>query len=171
MDYEFSKTQKILKDEAHRFLARECPSDYVREMAEDETGYSRNMWRKMAELDWMGIMVPEQYDGMGGSFLDLAALLSEMGFHCMQGPYFATVVLGGLCLLEAADETQKADLLTPLCHGEQLLTVAWVESDGIYDPAGINMTAEVKADEYLLNGAKLLIVRVIAIPVGFSPVA
>ena len=142
MDYEFNKTQKILKDEAHRFLAKECPSDFVREMAEDEDGHSRKMWQKMAELDWMGIMVPEQYDGMDGSFLDLAMLLSEMGYHCMPGPYFATVVLGGLTILEAADESQKADILPALSRGEQLLSVAWVESDGTYNPGGIQLTAE-----------------------------
>ncbi len=95
MDYEFNKTQKIVKDEARRFLSRECPSDLVREMAEDEIGYSRKMWQKMAELDWMGTMIPEQYDGMGGSFLDMTVLLSEMGYHCTPGPFFATVVLGG----------------------------------------------------------------------------
>ena len=157
MDYEFNNTQKILKDEAHRFLARECPSDFVREMAEDETGHSHKMWQKMAELDWMGIMVPEHYDGMGGSFLDLTALLSEMGYHCMQGPYFATVVLGGLCILKAANETQKADILPSLCRGEQLLSVAWVESDGTYDPQGINMSVEMQGDAYLLNGTKLFV--------------
>lgn len=157
MDYEFSKTQKILKDEAHRFLAKECPSDVVREMAEDEIGFSRDMWRKMAELDWMGIIVPEQYDGMGGSFLDMTALLSEMGYYCMQGPYFATVVMGGLCILEAANDTQKADILPPVCRGEQLLSVAWVESDGTYNPEGISMTAELQGDEYLLNGTKLFV--------------
>lgn len=157
MDYEFNKTQKILKDEAHRFLGRECPSDFVREMAEDESGYSRKMWQKMAELDWMGIMVPEHYDGMGGSFLDMTALLSEMGYHCMPGPFFATVVLGGLTILETANEAQKMDILPGLCRGEQLLSVAWVESDGTYDPGGIKMTAEIQGEEYLLSGTKLFV--------------
>ena len=157
MDYEFNKTQKILKDEAHRFLGRECPSDFVREMAEDESGYSRKMWQKMAELDWMGIMVPEHYDGMGGSFLDMTVLLSEMGYHCMPGPFFATVVLGGLTILETANEAQKMDILPGLCRGEQLLSVAWVESDGTYDPGGIKMTAEIQGEEYLLSGTKLFV--------------
>jgi alkylation response protein AidB-like acyl-CoA dehydrogenase len=157
MDYEFNKTQKILKDEAHRFLARECPSDFVREMAEDESGYSRKMWQKMAELDWMGIMIPEPYDGMGGNFLDLTLLLSEMGYHCMPGPYFATVVLGGLTILEAANDDQKKDILPALCRGELLLSLAWVESDGTYDPEGIKLTAENQGEKYLLNGTKLFV--------------
>ena len=144
MDYEFNKTQKILKDEAHRFLAKECPSDFVREMAEDESGYSRRMWQKMAELDWMGVMVPEQYDGMGGSFLDLTVLLSEMGYNCMPGPYFATVALGCLFILEAANETQKTEILPALGRGEEMLSVAWVEFDGTYQPDGIKMSAELQ---------------------------
>jgi alkylation response protein AidB-like acyl-CoA dehydrogenase len=157
MDYELNKTQKILKDEAHRFLAKECPSDFVREMAADESGYSDKLWQKMAQLDWMGIMVPEQYDGMGGNFLDLTVLLSEMGYHCMAGPYFATVVLGGLVILEAANDAQKADILPALCRGEQLLTLAWVESDGTYVPDGIKLTAVLEGDQYLLNGIKLFV--------------
>lgn len=157
MNYEFNQTQKILKDEAHRFLAKECPSDFVRAMAEDDNGYSRDIWQKMAELDWMGIMIPEQFGGMGGSFLDLTVLLSEMGYHCMPGPYFATVVLGGLTILEAANDAQKNEILPALCRGEQLLSVAWVESEGTYDPEGIKLTAEKQGDDYLLNGTKLFV--------------
>lgn len=105
----------------------------------------------------MGIMIPEQYEGMGGSFLDLTVLLSEMGYHCMPGPYFATVVLGGLTILEAANADQKKDILPALCRGEQLLSVAWVESEGTYDPAGIKLTAAKQGKEYLLNGTKLFV--------------
>lgn len=105
----------------------------------------------------MGTMVPEQYDGMGGSFLDITVLLSEMGYHCTPGPFFATVVLGGLFILEAANETQKTDILPALCRGEQLLSVAWVESDGTYSPGGIKMTAEMQGEDYILNGTKLFV--------------
>jgi alkylation response protein AidB-like acyl-CoA dehydrogenase len=157
MNYDFNKTQKILKDEAHRFLAKECPSDFVREIAEDETGYSSKLWQKMAELDWMGIVIPEQYGGMGGNFLDLTVLLSEMGYHCMPGPFFATVVLGGLTILEAANDAHKADILPALCRGERLLSVAWVESGGTYVPDGIKLAAALQGEEYILSGTKLFV--------------
>ncbi len=157
MDYELNKTQKILKDEAHRFLAKECPSDFVREMAEDESGYSEKLWQKMAQLDWMGIMIPEQYDGMAGSFMDLTVLLSEMGYSCMPGPFFATVVLGGLTVLEAASEAQKDDVLPALSRGEQRLSLAWLESDGTYDPEGIKLAAVSQGDDYILSGTKLFV--------------
>ena len=157
MDYELNPTQKILKDEARRFLAKECPSDYVREMAEDDNGHSLEIWNKMAALDWMGIMIPEQYGGMGGSFLDLTVLLSEMGYHCMPGPFFASVVLGGLSILEAADKTQKADILPALCQGEQILSIAWIEPEGTYFPDGIQLAATQAGEYYLLSGTKLFV--------------
>jgi alkylation response protein AidB-like acyl-CoA dehydrogenase len=157
MDYDFNKSQKILKDEAHRFLSRECTSDFVREMAENENGYSRKIWKKMADIDWMGVLIPEEYGGMEGGFLDLTALLSEMGFYLLPGPYFTNVVLGGLTMLEAASDDQKMNILPAFCRGEQLLSVAWVESDGIYSPAGIHLTAEKQGREYVLNGTKLFV--------------
>ena len=157
MNYDFDKTEKILKDEAHRFLTRECPSDFVREMADDETGYSRKLWHKMADLGWMGVLIPEQYDGMGGSFLELTVLLSEMGYHCMPGPFFSTVVLGGLTILEAASEAHKADILPALSRGEQLLSLAWVEQDGTYVPESIKLAAAKQGEEYILNGIKLFV--------------
>jgi alkylation response protein AidB-like acyl-CoA dehydrogenase len=157
MNYDLNKTQKILKDEAHRFLAKECPSDFVREMMDDENGFSENLWQKMAELDWMGIMIPEQYDGMGGNFLDLAVLLSEMGYFCTPGPFFATVVLGGLTILEAAGDAQKARILPTLCGGKKIMSLAWVEQDGTYLPEGIKLTATAQDQEYILSGTKLFV--------------
>jgi alkylation response protein AidB-like acyl-CoA dehydrogenase len=157
MNYDLNKTQTILKDEAHRFLAKECPSDFVREMAEEQTGYSKELWQKMAELDWMGVLIPEQYDGMGGNFLDLTVLLSEMGYSCLPGPFFSCVVLGGLTILEAGSDSQKADVLPALSRGEQILSLAWVEQDGTYVPGGIKLAANLNGDEYILNGTKLFV--------------
>jgi alkylation response protein AidB-like acyl-CoA dehydrogenase len=157
MDYDLNKTQTILKDEAHRFLAKECPSDFVREMAEDKTGYSKELWQKMAELDWMGVLIPEQYGGMGGNFLDLTVLLSEMGYSCLPGPFFSCIVLGGLTILEAGSDSQKADVLPALSRGEQILSLAWLEQDGTYVPGGIKLAANLNGEEYILNGTKLFV--------------
>lgn len=157
MDYDLNKTQTILKDEAHRFLAKECPSDFVREIAEDKTGYSKELWQKMAELDWMGVLIPEQYGGMGGNFLDLTVLLSEMGYSCLPGPFFSCIVLGGLTILEAGSDSQKADVLPALYRGEQILSLAWLEQDGTYVPGGIKLAANLNGEEYILNGTKLFV--------------
>jgi len=86
MDLGKSEEQEMLRTSARDFLTTECPTDLVKEMADDEAGYKPEMWAKMAELGWMGLAFPEEYDGMGMTFLDLAVLLEEMGRACLPGP-------------------------------------------------------------------------------------
>ena len=91
--------------------AQEFPVEIVRKMAEDEKGYTPEIWLKMAELGWIGLLFPERYGGVGGSFLDLAVLLYEMGYACLPGPFFSTAVLGAIALLEAGLGPKKAATL------------------------------------------------------------
>ena len=107
MDFELNERQEMLRKTAKDFLESECPSSLVREMEEDEKGYSPDLWRKMAELGWMGLVLPEEYEGMGGDFLDLVVLLEEMGRVLLPAPFLSTMVCGGLPILWAGDEEQK----------------------------------------------------------------
>ncbi len=157
MNYDLSEEQNMLKESAHRFLVEECPSEFVREMVEDEKGFSPSLWRKMAELGWMGLQVPEEHGGSGMNFLYLAVLLSEMGRFCLPGPYFSTVILGGLTLMEAGNDEQKADILPDLAEGNRILTLAWLEEDGTYSPEGIRLAAKLQDDNYILSGTKLFV--------------
>jgi len=93
MNLGLSEEQEMLKTSARDFLQKEFPKKLVRQLDESETGYSPELWRKMAELGWMGLVFPEKYGGSGGSFLDLIVLLEEMGYNILPGPFFSTVVL------------------------------------------------------------------------------
>ena len=79
MDVNFSEEQKLIKSSAKEFLEAEVPKDVVRELEESEEGYSPELWQKIAELGWIGLNIPEEYDGMGMNFLDLVILLEELG--------------------------------------------------------------------------------------------
>jgi alkylation response protein AidB-like acyl-CoA dehydrogenase len=157
MNYDLDKIQKMLKKETRRFLMNECPAEFVRKMADDKIGYSKDLWEKMADMGWMGIMIPKQYEGGEGSFLDLATLLSEMGYACFQSPFFTTVVMGALAVLESANDEQKAQILPAVSRGELRISVAWVEADGAYFPDSVNLSADVDGDKYVLNGQKLFV--------------
>jgi len=157
MDLGFSEEQEMLRKTARDFLEKECPTSLVKEMAEDEQGYTSGLWGKMAELGWMGLALPEEYDGMGMSFLDLAVLLEEMGRACLPGPFFSTVVLGGLCILEAGNEEQKKELLPKIAAGEAILTMALTEPSASYDPASITVKAVPDKDDYVISGTKLFV--------------
>lgn len=157
MNYELDKIQKMLKRETRRFLMNECPAEFIRQMAEDQTGYSADLWEKMADMGWMGIMIPEKYAGGEGRFLDLAILLSEMGYACFQSPFFPTVVMGGLAVLSAANDEQKARILPDVSRGRLRISMPWVEADGAYFPNSVNLSADVDGDKYVLNGKKLFV--------------
>lgn len=157
MNYDLNEDQNIIKDTARKFLAKTCTSEYVRQMVEDEKGYTDDLWRQMADLGWMSLLIPEEYGGYGGTFGDLAVLMSEMGYCCLPGPFFSSVVLGGLTVLEAGSEAQKSDILPGLASGDRMLSLAWLEEGGRYNPAGVKLTAEDKGGEYELSGTKLFV--------------
>ncbi len=157
MNYDLNKEQTILKKSARDFLSKECPSEFVREMAENEKGISKEIWQKMAGLDWMGLIIPEQYEGLGFGILDLVVLLSEMGYFCLPGPYFTSAVLSTLTIMEGGSDQQKKDLLPGLAKGEKIFTLAWIEEDVDCSPESINLVAEKQGDKYLLSGTKLFV--------------
>jgi alkylation response protein AidB-like acyl-CoA dehydrogenase len=158
MDFNFSEEQKMLKESARSFLERECPKTLVREMEKDEKGYSPALWRKMADLGWMGIAFPEKYGGSEGDFFDLLVLLEEMGRSCLMGPFFSTVVLGGLAIVEAGRESQKKEFLTQIATGGKLLTLAHTEpATTHYDPYLITVKAKAEGNDYRIDGVKLFV--------------
>ena len=121
----------MLKSSAQEFLSRECPLTLVRAMEEDPRGYTDELWRQMAALGWPGLVFPERYGGTGGDFLDLAVLLEEMGRSLAPSPFFSTVVLGGLTVLDAGTNDQKQDILPRICSGDLLMTMAPYRALGI----------------------------------------
>ena len=157
MDLGLNEEQEMLRKSAKEFLSKECPKKLVRELDESDTGLSRDLWKKMAGLGWMGLPFPEKFGGNGGTLLDLIVLLDEMGYNIVPGPFFATVVLAGFTLLEAGSEEQKQTYLARICSGEMIMTLALTELDGTYLPESVETVAEAKGDKYVLKGTKLFV--------------
>jgi len=157
MDLGLSEEQEMLRTSARDFLHKECPKQLVRQLDESEEGYSPELWRKMAGLGWIGLPFPEEYGGSGGSFLDLAVLLEAMGYNILPGPFFSTVVLGGLTILAAGNEEQKKRFLPEIASGEMILTLALTEPSARYDAASVKTTAAVRNGGYVITGTKLFV--------------
>jgi alkylation response protein AidB-like acyl-CoA dehydrogenase len=157
MDFGLSEEQEMLKTSARDFLQKECPKKLVKQLDESDEGYSPELWRKMAELGWMGLPFPEKYGGGSGSFLDLVVLLEAMGYNIVPGPFFSTVVLGGMTLLAAGNEEQKKRLLSEVATGKLILSLALTELDAKYESASIKTTATLRDGKYIINGTKLFV--------------
>jgi len=157
MDFGFTPQQEMIRNEAAAFLSQECPMPLVRELMVTQHGHSESLWDKMASMGWVGLMFPEQYDGVGLSFVELSILMEQMGAVLMPGPYFSTVVLAGLTLLESASDSQKERWLTPLASGNLKATLALTEPDGRWTVSRPRVTAERDGKDYLISGTKLFV--------------
>jgi len=157
MDIAFTEEQEMLKKAASDFLAAECPKKLVRELEESQKGYSPEVWKKMAGLGWQGMVIPEQYDGMGMTFQDLTVLLEQMGRNILPGPFIPTVVEGAMPILDAGSEEQKKEFLPRVAKGELILTMAYLEPKGIRDASGIALKASAAGDNFMLKGTKVFV--------------
>ena len=156
MDFDFSEDQVMIIDSAKKFLEKECPKEKVRELREDEKGHDPELWNKMTELGWMGLIFPEEYDGTGLEFMDLVLLMEEMGKNILPGPFFATVCLCSLPILEYGTDEQKKEVLPKIAYGEQIWTLALTEENGSYEADGVELGATLDGD-YVLEGTKLFV--------------
>lgn len=158
MDFTLSAEQELLKKELRHFLETECPKSTVKKLEATEVGYSPDMWKKMAELGWLGLILPEEYGGVGGSLFDLAVLLEEVGRATAPSPMFSTMVMGVLPLLEAGTDQQKKHLLTGVANGEILLTMAIAEPETDYQPQHMaTHVAHQKDGSFAISGTKLFV--------------
>ncbi len=157
MDLALSEAQERLRATAREFLEKGCPTSYVRAMETDEKGYSPQVWKKIADLGWLGLPFPEEYGGSNGSFVDLTVLLEEMGRVCFPGPFFSTVVVSGSLLLDAGDREQKAKLLPKIASGDLILTLALTEPSNTYEASGVRLKAFREGRDFVLAGTKLFV--------------
>jgi alkylation response protein AidB-like acyl-CoA dehydrogenase len=158
MDFGFSQEQELLRQTARSFLEKECPSGFVRRMMDDSTGTTDEFWAKLAELGWLGLIYPEADGGMGLGLVDLTVVLEEMGRAVMPGPFFSTVLLGGLAIRDAGSDAQRQAWLPRIAGGEARVTLALLEESARWDAAGVEVAAKPsKAGGFVLSGTKLFV--------------
>lgn len=157
MDFGFSEQQQMLRTSARDFLAKECPTTKVRELEESEKGYDPQMWHAMAELGWMGLLFPDEYGGSAGNFMDLVVLMEEMGRSIAPSPFFSTVCLSALPILQFGSNEQKEHILPKVAKGEEILALALTEASMSLQPSNITSRATSDGQDYLLEGTKFFV--------------
>lgn len=156
MDFGFSEEQEMLRQSARALFEKECPSTVVRKVMEDERGFDPALWKKMAELGWLGLVIPEQYGGGGLSYVDLVLIMEEMGRVVLPSPFIWTVMVAE-AIKRAGNDSQKSSLLPKIASGELIATVAHLEPSAVWGEQGIAMTACKEGAGYVLDGTKLFV--------------
>src|SRR3972149_10703486 len=154
MDLSLTESQELLRRSARDFLKRECPWTLVKEIDSSETGFSAELWQKIADLGWLGMSIPEKYGGSEIDVTHLGVLYEEMGQTLVPGPYFSSAMLCGSIINEVGTEAQKQQLLPAIANGEKILTLALSEPDYGWGPECIHLSATPRGGGFVLNGTK-----------------
>jgi alkylation response protein AidB-like acyl-CoA dehydrogenase len=141
MQFGLNESQEFLRDTARKFFAGECPIAEVRRLMETETAFDANLWAKLTNQGYTGIIFPEEFGGMGVGILELTLLMEEAGRALLPGPFFSTVVMAGSLLDSIATREQKLKYLAPICRGEARAILAFLEPGGSWDVADVRSTA------------------------------
>ncbi|HTK79486.1 MAG TPA: acyl-CoA dehydrogenase family protein [Rhizomicrobium sp.] len=140
MNFDFSDDQKMLRDQARRFLSEQCTTKIVRRVFEGSQGYERELWKQIAEMGWLGTAIPESYGGLGLGYLELCVIAEEMGRVLAPVPFSSTVYLFAEAVLAAGSEEQKQKYLPKIATGKLIGTLARAEGPGAITPKSMRTT-------------------------------
>ena len=156
MDVIPNEEEQMVKNLAREFLEAECPPSLARNMEKDDLGYPPDLWKKMADLGWLGMALPEEYGGQGLSPTYLGLIMEEIGRSIAPVPALSTVVPAGT-IAQHGTEQQRANTLPRVSQGDLVLTWAIQEADPRLLPENIHLAATSESDNFILNGTKMFV--------------
>ncbi len=157
MDFSLSEEQKLLADSVDRFVRARYDFGDWRKLARSAEGFSRDNWRQMAELGWLGAAIAEEFGGLGGGPVETMVIAQGLGRGLVLEPYFPAAVLGGTLVGLAGSEAQKRAILPRLAAGETMLAFAYAEPQSRFDLADVATTARAVDGGYVLDGRKSVV--------------
>ncbi|HEU4726352.1 MAG TPA: acyl-CoA dehydrogenase family protein [Kofleriaceae bacterium] len=157
MNFDFTEEQNQLREALARLLDRGYEFDKRKQIVASEPGYSREIWRQLADLGALSIALPEQDGGAGGNAVDTLVIMEALGRRLVVEPYLPSVVLGAGLIARAGSPAQRAQLLPRLGAGQHLLALAHDEADSRYELARVATRARAEAGGYVLDGKKTVV--------------
>ena len=151
MNFEFSEEQNLLREQARGFLHNNSALSVVRRVLNSDEPYDADLWEKVVEMGWTATIIPEEYEGLGLSYLELCVIAEELGRSLSPIPFSSSVYLATEAILLAGTEEQKSKYLPRLADGSAIGCFAISEMAGHTTPASISTTAE----KSRVNGTKV----------------
>jgi alkylation response protein AidB-like acyl-CoA dehydrogenase len=154
MDLDFTQEQQVLREMVRGVVAEHAPLEVVRKLEDDPKGYPPALWKQLAEVGVLGMLVPEEYGGAAQTLLEAAIVYEELGRALAPSPHLPSSVVGGGVLLEAGSDAQRREWLPKLCDGSAILSPAWLEPERGFGPIGVQVAAAREGSGYRLSGVK-----------------
>jgi len=157
LDFELSEEHRMLAATIRSFMDNEI--DPIAMQIDIDDRMPDWIWRKLGELGWLGITIPEEYGGAGFDYLAQVIAMEEMS-RISPAVSISVMAHSNLCadnLYKNGTEEQCHKYLPPLCTGEKIGALALTEPNAGSDAVSIQMTATRDGNEYVLNGNKMFI--------------
>ncbi len=151
--------QTMLRDNARGFLAKNAPVAHLRALRDnrDADGFSRALWKNFVEMGWAGILVPQDYGGLGLGHVEAGVVAEELGRTLTPSPFLSTAVLAATAIARAGTDKQKETYLPKIVAGDLIATLA-VDETAKHHPEKIAMPAARAGNGFKLNGAKTFVI-------------
>jgi alkylation response protein AidB-like acyl-CoA dehydrogenase len=156
VDLVLTPEQDLLQQTVREFVTGRSSLRRIRTLRDGAAadGFSRPLWAEMAQLGWVGIVVPVEHGGVGLGYLDLMVVMQELGRGLMPEPMIGTVLLGANALLLGGSAAQRQGQLPAVAAGERLLALAYQEAQSRHDPHHVETRAEPTGHGWTLRGEK-----------------
>lgn len=154
----YTEEQEMLRESARGFLEEKAPVAALRKLRDtnDATGFSRDLWKEMAQMGWAGILVEEEFGGSDFGFVGAGLLAEEMGRTLTASPFLSTSVLAATALRKYGNDAQRQEFLPKISAGEIVMALA-VDEGAKHGPAKTAMKAEKSGNGFRLSGAKTFV--------------
>jgi alkylation response protein AidB-like acyl-CoA dehydrogenase len=151
--------QALLRNSARGFLGKNAPVSHLRELrnSRDETGFSRDLWRKFAEMGFTGILIPEAFGGSGLGHVGAGIVMEEIGRTLTPSPFLSTAILAASALLRGGSDAQRSEYLPKMVAGSLIATLA-VDEAGKHRPNRITLKATRSGNGFALRGSKAFVI-------------
>ena len=156
MSLVLNEDQLMFRDSAKRFANERAPVAQLRALRDsnDAVGFKREVWREMAEMGWAGVLIPEEFGGVGFGHVGAGLIAEEIGRNLSMTPFLSTAILAATALLKGGSQAQKESLLPAVASGEKIVAFAGDERSR-HAPFSIATRASAAAGKYKLSGKKL----------------
>ncbi|GHE46482.1 isovaleryl-CoA dehydrogenase [Camelimonas fluminis] len=151
--------QTMLRDTARSFLASEAPVAALRQLRDANVadGFSRELWKQFAGMGFAGVLIPEDFGGVGLGHVEAGVVAEEIGRNLAATPFLSTAVLTASALLNGGSDAQKAAWLPKIAGGEIIGALA-VDEGAKHRPEKTALQATRTGNGFTLNGAKTFVV-------------
>lgn len=158
MDFNFSDEQQLLADTVQRFVRDNYSFETRRGILQATAGWSRDLWKELANLGLTALNVPEEHGGLGNGPVETMLVMNALGEGLVVEPFLAAAVITPVFLIRIGDKAAAEQLLPHVASGERIVILAHQEPQTRGEINHVATRAEKTSGGFVIDGIKNVII-------------